>query len=651
MTDYAYEAGVQKFYSDRACTVPVSQTADYCLFALAEGRFTFTFGQDRVLGVTMATASGTTTVYIKNAFPAAYTSGEMRFGLADWGLLEIDNLVVSQPGKIYECDFDGDWKASSAEEGKCYGSGYKLIKADGLVSENTGSAHRMVLKNAVATDGLSVKYFSVEGKLSFDVLENSFGFCFGLPEKDSALEEGSYLRFYVAEDGTSRLACGEQDYLLPFDLVGYGYVEIAAEGLKGGILETVVCGQKYTFENVKFDGYIALAGNGEGAARVTVDKDLRIVKYAYQGSEGGEIATNFNTGFVDPDNWVMQNDKALYLADMTRANGVTFEDGRMNFDGAGMWAYFSTKQKYADYIVEFDYIQKHDLAVELKNGGYNGTFALCVASNAYAGNLNSYMISILYYPDINIVRMNDYSSGVYAGNYDFASSQVFYEEERDVVTAVNVVVANNKAIMYTQYITDAEFDKDAYVKAGEWTLEDTFGYVGIAADEGCFQSFDNFRITPIDHPDAAEVEKNIASFVDRKPIADEKFVLAAPVIVADEDGEISWDAVKGADGYIVTVNGVSSGMQTDTVYKPEGNGEYVVTVRAVGSGAWVTGNSEESNEIRVVIGNPEESGQPDSGSSASTGKSGCLSGLGTETAGLLLLLGAAVAVVRRKRIS
>lgn len=620
---YQHRDGVQRFFADKECTVPVAQTANFASFGLAKGKMSFTFMKEGIIRVKL----NDTTVYIKDAFPADYTSGEMRFGIADWGLLNIDNLSVTQEQTIVACDFDGDWRASEAESGKIYASGHKLIKASGLLSENCGEAHRMVVKKQIEVDESSAKVFELKGKFTFESLGGKFGFGLGLKEKDSALTESNYLHFYVDTDGKSHVALGAQDNTLTADLIGNA-TEVVLSGLKNGKLTVTVAGEEFTFENVDFAGYIALAGSGDGATKVLIDKAFTIIQYTYQPSEGGEIANNFNTGFIDEEVWAMQNDKALYLADPSKAKGITFDNGRMNFEGAGMWAYLSTKKAYADYIVEFDYIQKHDVPAELKNGGLNGTFSVCVASNAYAGHLNSYMISILYYPDINLIRMNDYSAGVYNGNFDFPSTEKFFDEEKDVVTAVKLVVANNKITLYTQNITETEFDKDAYVKGGEWTVEDTYGYVGISADEGCFQSFDNLRITPIDDPDTAKVDKNVEEFVDRKDIADEKFELAAPVIKA-EDNVVTWAAVKGADKYVVTVDGVEMQAQAERSYTVTGAGTHKVTVKAVGSGAWVLKNSEASNELEITVEAPKEDPkeEPASGGCGSSVNLGVIGGL------------------------
>lgn len=642
---YNYVEGVQRFFADKACTVPVEQRANFALLSLAPGRMTFTFMKEGIIRVSL----NNQVVYIKDAFPAEYAEGEMRFGIADWGLLKIDNLEVTQEQTLFGCDFDGEWKSDVADDEKVYASALKLIKASGLVSENTDEAHRMALKKPIETDEKSEKIFTLEGKLYFDSLGNKFGFGLGLPQKDSPLAEGAYLHFYLDAEGKSHLALGEEDKTLAANLVG-SETSVMLEGLKGKKLVVTVGTENFTFENVDFDGYLVVAGSGEGATKVIVDKSLKIIKYTYQASEGGEIANNFNTGFIDDDVWVMQSDKALYLADPSKAKGITFDGGRFNFDGAGMWAYLSTKKAYSDYIVEFDYIQKHDVPAELKNGGYNGTFAMCVASNAYAGNLNSYMVSILYYPDINLIRMNDYSAGTYNGNYDFASAETFYNAEKDIVTAVKLVVANNKITLYTQNITDVAFNKDNYVKGGEWTVEDTYGYFGISADEGCFQSFDNLRVTPVDDPDTAKVEENVAKFVDRREIADEKFELAAPVIEKDGENAVVWATVKGADGYIVSVDGVEQAVQTERKFTVSEKGTHKITVKAVGSGAWVLKNSEASNEIEITVADAGEStDSSDSGNTEESGSSGgCGSSVSLGFAGIAALLAAAVVMKKRK---
>lgn len=228
--------------------------------------------------------------------------------------------------------------------------------------------------------------------------------------KDSALADSSFLHFYNVENKT-HLALGETDYDLGRNLVDSGEVTVVLNAVKGGELQATVGGVSYKFENVNLAGYMAILSEGKGNATVLVGQEFKVVNYAYRGSEGKEVAVNFNTGYYDSDVWTMQNLKAHYLDQPERAKGITFENGRLNFDGVGIMSYFATKQQYSEYILEFDYIQPCDLPTTSANGGYLGTFAVCVASNASSGYTNSHMFSPFYYEGMGFMQWSDYSTG------------------------------------------------------------------------------------------------------------------------------------------------------------------------------------------------------------------------------------------------
>ena len=79
-------------------------------------------------------------------------------------------------------------------------------------------------------------------------------------------------------------------------------------------------------------------------------------------------------------------------------------------------------------------------------------------------------------------------------------------------------------------------------------------------------------------------------------------------------------------------------------------GTHKITVKAVGSGAWVLKNSEASNEIEVTVADAGEStGSSDSGNIEDSGSSGgCGSSVSLGFAGIAALLAAAVVMKKRK---
>ena len=113
--------GEHIFYYDEACTKEIEHTADFCSFGLGKGRVTYTYKSSGALGITYQTEEGNKyTAFAKNAIPEEYRSGDMCFGLADWGHIQIDNLTLAQNNVLFQTDFEGDWSSATLDETKCF---------------------------------------------------------------------------------------------------------------------------------------------------------------------------------------------------------------------------------------------------------------------------------------------------------------------------------------------------------------------------------------------------------------------------------------------------------------------------------------------------------------------------------------------------
>jgi hypothetical protein len=73
------------------------------------------------------------------------------------------------------------------------------------------------------------------------------------------------------------------------------------------------------------------------------------------------------------------------------------------------------------------------------------------------------------------------------------------------------------------------------------------------------------------------------------------------------EGVVSWDAVEGATGYIVSVNDQTTEVGADVLsYTVEATevGDYTITVVAKGNGEWIS-DSAQSNAISFTIQPPK----------------------------------------------
>lgn len=195
-------------------------------------------------------------------------------------------------------------------------------------------------------------------------------------------------------------------------------------------------------------------------------------------------------------------------------------------------------------------------------------------------------------------------------------------------TAVKMVVMNKSVTVYLQELVEGvEPSEAAWVQAAQFQTADTYGKVTFASTEAGVFALDDIRITPIDDPDPTVVEANAAAYVSFQPIADENrpITLDAPVIAMNET-VISWEAVEGATGYVVNVNGQTTEVGADVLsytFTETEVGDYTITVIAKGNGEWIS-DSAQSNSITFTIAPPQTDDVPTSNNGSGSGCGGVI---------------------------
>ena len=225
-------------------------------------------------------------------------------------------------------------------------------------------------------------------------------------------------------------------------------------------------------------------------------------------------------------------------------------------------------------------------------------------------------------------------------NYNFRASEAGKVKR----TAVKIVVMNKTMTIYLQELVEGtEPSEAAWVQAATFATADTYGKITFASTEAGVFALDDIRVTPIDDPNPEVVAANAAAYVSFQPIADENrpITLDAPVITINEN-VISWTAVDGATGYIVSVNGTATEVGADVLsytFTETADGDYTITVVAKGNGEWIS-DSAQSNAITFTIA-PPEAEQPEK-------KGGCGSVV-VDGSALVLAAVAGFAFVAKKR--
>jgi len=333
------------------------------------------------------------------------------------------------------------------------------------------------------------------------------------------------------------------------------------------------------------------------------------------------------------------------------ARGLILEDGKLRFAGTSDGTYLTTANEYADYIVEFKLEQYHlnDQPIR-KPGGSTGTrLAVNLAVADGSGWASSIM---LVFADEAIV-MQDFTKAPTENKTCGISGYNFMPQEAGSTrtTAFKIIALNNVITVYYQPVNENEtLAKDKYVKAAEFSVLDTYGKIAFASTDCGYWDIDDLRITPIDDPDPAVVEQNLANYVDFKEIADKvrPVALDAPVLTVDGN-TVKWTAVENAAGYIVKINGTEREVDADVLsYTLQRAGDYTVTVIAKGNGSTLL-NSEESDPAVFTVGSVDTNESSGGSQGGEVSSSGCGSVTGAAFLSLIAAAGAAFVIGKRKQ--
>lgn len=541
-----------------------------------------------------------------------------------------DNIIAKS-----SVDLTGSSTAGKlALEGSRFGESYLRIN-------NPTSADRLV--SASEVDGKDVeKAFDMTGKIRFNTLANQFGLATGLENMDSEID--SFVYFYE-KDGTTRIASTKtgDEVDLGVSLVGkQEFTDFSVSATSDGTITVSILDKTATFTGFTVVGKFAFVVQGEGDTQVDLEKTLTTTTYFYRESEKESDANNFNTGYVNPEDWNIQSTTAQFMTDPADARGVVVEDGKLYFYGSGDYSYFATTSQYADYVLEFDFISEaKETRPETSYTSYGG---LCVGvgSKSYSGWINSAMI--LFHE--GFVQLQNWQSGACTQVEAGIEYNINANETEDKITAIKFVVYNGNIKVYAQDITNTEFDVANYVEVLSVKVPSTYGYISFCSSESAYFAIDNVRITSISDPSETVMEEAIANYQDKATIADEAepVILVAPVVTLTEN-VVTWEAVENATGYKVYVNDVAGDVISDLTYtiNAEAGQSYEVKVVAVGNGDNVI-DSVASNAVVYTAPGASESENKNSSSAG-----GCMGGIGSSSVLALAMLGVVTIIKKRNR--
>lgn len=423
-----------------------------------------------------------------------------------------------------------------------------------------------------------------------------------------------------------------------------------------------------TYSGVGFEGYAGIMTDGTAGAEISFSPEFTINAYKKEIGTGKDLENNFNTGYINPEYYENDTHNAVSLGN--NAHGIVAKDGILKFDGTSDGTHFAINGVYADFILQFDWIN-YAWADRPTDGNGNVSFTAKPASGVGTELYSPLGVSFgkkeptAGWNDTKLLRLFDTYNLIQFINSDetglahnetmgtgLAADQVtqirdgkinFYEE------TVNIKIVANDGLLEVYGVVMKNGAPDGEQKLlASFEYENCTGYISLSTSEAGYFGIDNLRVTKTDGWTAEQY----ASYENFKTIADEKKpeTLVAPVL-SRSDKKVTWESVTGATGYIVTVNGVAGEKIEGTEYILSATeaGEYTITVKAVGDGKAYL-DSEESAPVTIEIANKESVNKPESGSSGEeSGKEsgGCFGSFGAP--GLLALVAFASGLIVTKK--
>lgn len=605
------------------------------------------------------------------------------------GDLVVDNFAFKkEDGTVI---FENDFSDASIfdmngipQSGKMYKSGGEVVN-DSYLALN-GEERLISALKVEKGEGLS-KVFELKTSVKVSSTAGKAGIMLGM--KDETAEFGSdkayTLAFENVSDGTAtttemKLISGEkvQSYNLGICL-NDDFHELKASGDSTGKLEVTVSGatnESYVFENVDFLGYIVLATDKTAGAEIAFTPEFTVDSYTREVGTGADIANNFNTGYINPS--VYENDTHPAVTLGENGKGIVAKDGILKFDGTSDGTHFAINGIYADFIMQFDWINyawgdrptAEDGTVFRKAKPDDGKttelyspLGIAFGKKTTTGGWADTKL-LRFFDSLNLVQFLNNDEGGLAYNECMGTGFATPEQVADIkdgkinlyeeTVNLKIVALNGNLKVYGVIMKNGVADGEHKLIA-EFPYENCTGYISISTGEAAYFGIDNLRITKID----GWTDEQLAAYDNFAQIADEKApeTLTAPVLSVNEK-TVSWEAVANATGYIVTVNGVAGEKITDTSFVLDKTevGDYFITVKALGDGEKYLDSADSKSVTITIVAPAPDSSSGGTSESSSSGEGSeqtedCSSCGGSMAGSALLCLGlgvAAYAIIKKK---
>lgn len=597
--------------------------------------------------------------------------------------LENANLSVSytEDGEtktevVFDCNMDSNVDVSAATEGKFIATGATHVQNgnSGLKVTNPALGSGIITRAELQTDKGLANNFELNAKVIPMQVAAGQKIGFGFGYKDNMEIAGEHSFFYFTENegkvifgGEKVDAAGATSALFPEVEVAGATIGEKAEAIpvvfagKGNNMEiTVGSNDTIVVENFDPNGYFAITHKGEGNLTYMLKDNLTMKGYQFRENEEGAeaITSNFDGNYLRTDKFQVASTTApetfmIATENSHELTGITPENGKIGFYGTSTNTRILTTKKYADFVLQFDYISipvqqrgalvlagNRPSAVYLMFGMKEGGLPL-IDSSVYAIGMYEGLGALDFYGNNETVvctlGMATTCSGIAAKglsrsmpateksaisipeyvtgyNPDAADNGVkaWHDPNPDdpaniysmynKTTRVKLVCINNEVALYLAEV-DVETGaiKGEYVEIMKFKAVDTEGYLGIGTDSPAYFEIDNLAITPVSREDtlafangSQAINANIVADIlpqdmDSDPLPTP---IDKPVLTVDAEAKkVTWQAVEGAANYAVTVK-----LGTETVLERTVEGTEID----------LSGITEEGTYRVTVVANPAD---------------------------------------------
>lgn len=311
-------------------------------------------------------------------------------------------------------------------------------------------------------------------------------------------------------------------------------------------LELKIGGIKFTFINVKYDGFWGIcnySSDNKSSSNVRLD-EVKVIKNTYDSCSEPDLSNDFGGIKLTQDGF-----EEYYISDRTyyigpgvslRPKGAFTEEPSLYFENAGSYSAFAPKQKYTDFILQFD--------IKMVSEGANSQwFGVNFGKESYASIADrSTSINFEYYAwgtdpytqmTSNLCTFDDGTKAKKIEDYHFY---------KDQETKYNFMIVAKNRTVYIYFKEDSEDISKLGICRGIIPDVNTAGYVSVFGLNGVSFDIFNYKLTNIAPEAKEDSEIAIRESFDKEKISDK--------LLTEGTAQIKDGAIKLTDGSIATKN-------------------------------------------------------------------------------------------------